>query len=60
GGLFEDMVRIAILAFVRTIYGPSRSYARVPKQPNNFDCGICVIKFMKSWAEDRALNEWDE
>nr|XP_025625430.1 uncharacterized protein LOC112717679 [Arachis hypogaea] len=48
GRLFEDMVRIIIPAFVRTTYGPFRSYARVPKQPNNFDCGICVIKFMES------------
>ncbi|QHO06996.1 uncharacterized protein DS421_14g459760 [Arachis hypogaea] len=34
GRVFEDMARIAIPAFVRTTYGPSRSYARVPKQPN--------------------------
>ncbi|RYR40355.1 hypothetical protein Ahy_A09g046099 [Arachis hypogaea] len=60
GRLCEDMANIAIPAFVRTPYGPARSYARVPKQPNNFDCGMYVIKFMKSWTEDRELYEWDK
>ncbi|RYR26245.1 hypothetical protein Ahy_B02g060457 [Arachis hypogaea] len=60
GRLCEDMARIAIPGFVRTPYGPARSYARVPKQPNNFDCGMCVIKFIESWTEDRELYEWDE
>ncbi|XLU79969.1 hypothetical protein S245_003390, partial [Arachis hypogaea] len=60
GRLCEDMASIAIPGFVRTLYGPSRSYARVPKQPNNFDCGMCVIKFIESWKEDRELYEWDE
>ncbi|MED6198285.1 hypothetical protein PIB30_064765 [Stylosanthes scabra] len=27
----------------------------VPKQPNNDDCGIYVIKFMKKWNEDSNL-----
>ncbi|RYR31513.1 hypothetical protein Ahy_B01g056315 [Arachis hypogaea] len=60
GRLCEDMASIAIPAFVRTTYNPARSYARVPKQPNNFDCGMCVIKFMESWTEDRDLDDWDE
>ncbi|QHN96687.1 uncharacterized protein DS421_18g620730 [Arachis hypogaea] len=54
------MASISILAFIRTTYGPARSYARVPKQPNNFDYGMCVIKLMKCWTEDRELYEWDE
>ncbi|QHO00734.1 Putative ubiquitin-like-specific protease 1B [Arachis hypogaea] len=58
--LCEDMASISIPAFVRTTHGPARSYARVLKQPNNFDCGMCVIKFMESWTEDRELYEWDE
>ncbi|QHO13670.1 uncharacterized protein DS421_15g517500 [Arachis hypogaea] len=55
GRLCEDMASIAIPGFVRTPYGPAHSYARVPNQPNNFDCGMCVIKFIESWTE-----EWDE
>ncbi|RYR09812.1 hypothetical protein Ahy_B05g078224 [Arachis hypogaea] len=43
GRLFEDMAIIAIPAFVRTTDGPSHSYAR----------------FMESWTEDRALDEWN-
>ncbi|RYR11089.1 hypothetical protein Ahy_B05g079570 [Arachis hypogaea] len=53
GRLCEDMASIAILGFVRTPYGPARSYA-------SFDCGMCVIKFTESWKEDRELYEWDE
>ncbi|RYR02484.1 hypothetical protein Ahy_B06g081271 [Arachis hypogaea] len=60
GRLCEDMASITNPAFVRTTHGPARSYARVSKQPNNFDCGMCVIKLMKSWTEDRELCEWDE
>ncbi|RYR27806.1 hypothetical protein Ahy_B01g051868 [Arachis hypogaea] len=60
GRLCEDMASIAIPGFVRTPYGSTCSYARVPKQPNNFDCGMCVIKFIESWTEDRELYEWDE
>ncbi|QHO09021.1 uncharacterized protein DS421_14g477660 [Arachis hypogaea] len=58
--LCEDMASIAIPAFVWSTYGPARSYAKVPMQPNNFDCGMCVIKLMESWTEDRELYEWDE
>ncbi|QHO42750.1 uncharacterized protein DS421_5g156920 [Arachis hypogaea] len=60
GRLCEDMASISIPAFVWTTHGPARSYARVPKQPNNFDCGMCVIKLMESWTEERQLCEWDE
>ncbi|QHO03163.1 uncharacterized protein DS421_13g430040 [Arachis hypogaea] len=60
GKLCEDMASTAIPAFVRTPYGPAHSYARVPKQPNNFDCGMCVIKLMESWTEDRELYEWNK
>ncbi|RYQ85009.1 hypothetical protein Ahy_B10g104497 isoform B [Arachis hypogaea] len=60
GRLCEDMASISIPAFVRTTHGPAHSYARVPKQPNNFDCGMCVIKLMESWTEERQLCEWDE
>ncbi|QHO00067.1 uncharacterized protein DS421_13g403240 [Arachis hypogaea] len=47
GRLCEDMASIAIPAFVRSTYGPARSYAKVPMQPNK-------------WTEDRELYEWDE
>ncbi|KAL4371307.1 hypothetical protein AHAS_Ahas06G0152700 [Arachis hypogaea] len=60
GRLCEDMASIAIPAFVQNTHGPARSYARVPKQPNSFDCGMCVIKFMESLTEDRELHKWDE
>ncbi|QHO00929.1 uncharacterized protein DS421_13g410570 [Arachis hypogaea] len=60
GRLCEDMASIFISAFVRTTHGPARSYARVPKQPNNFDCGMCVINLMESWTEERQLCEWDK
>ncbi|RYR10777.1 hypothetical protein Ahy_B05g079258 [Arachis hypogaea] len=60
GRQFEDMARIAIPAYVWTIDSPFRSYASTPKQPNNSDYDIYVIKFMKSWTEDRALDEWNE
>ncbi|QHN82390.1 uncharacterized protein DS421_20g695410 [Arachis hypogaea] len=60
GRLCEDMASIAIPSFVRSTYGPARSYAKVPIQPNNFDCGMCVIKLMERWTEDRELYEWDE
>ncbi|RYR75779.1 hypothetical protein Ahy_A01g000364 [Arachis hypogaea] len=60
GRLCEDMASIAIPAFVRSTYGPARSYAKVPMQPNNFDCGMCVIKLMERWTEDRELYGWDE
>ncbi|QHN82587.1 Putative ubiquitin-like-specific protease 1B [Arachis hypogaea] len=58
--LCEDMASIAIPGFVRTPYGPARFYARVPKQPNNFDCGMYIIKFIESWIEDHELYEWDD
>ncbi|RYQ99987.1 hypothetical protein Ahy_B07g088035 [Arachis hypogaea] len=60
GRLCEDMASIAIPGFVRSTYGPARSYAKVPMQPNNFDCGMCVIKLMERWTEDRELYEWDQ
>ncbi|QHO44191.1 uncharacterized protein DS421_5g169110 [Arachis hypogaea] len=47
GRLCEDMASIAIPAFVRTTHGPARS----------LDCGMCVIKLMESWTEDRELCE---
>ncbi|QHO40986.1 uncharacterized protein DS421_5g141820 [Arachis hypogaea] len=54
------MARITIPAYVRTTNGPSRSYASAPKQPNNSDYGIYVIKFMESWTEDCAVDEWNK
>ncbi|QHN86979.1 uncharacterized protein DS421_16g550990 [Arachis hypogaea] len=34
GRLCEDMASIAIPGFIRSTYGPARSYAKVPMQPN--------------------------
>ncbi|KAL4327900.1 hypothetical protein AHAS_Ahas13G0146300 [Arachis hypogaea] len=31
--------------------GLPRAYASIPKQPNHFDCGVYVIKFMECWSE---------
>ncbi|RYQ86006.1 hypothetical protein Ahy_B10g105658 [Arachis hypogaea] len=58
--LCEDMASIAIPGFVRNTYGPARSYAKVPMQPINFDCGMCVIKLMERWTEDHELYKWDQ
>ncbi|RYR77598.1 hypothetical protein Ahy_A01g002121 [Arachis hypogaea] len=60
GRLIEDMARVAIPAYVRTTNGPSHSYVAVQKQPNNYDCGIFVIKFMETWTDGCKFDEWDE
>ncbi|XP_020971842.1 uncharacterized protein LOC110268985 [Arachis ipaensis] len=59
GRLVEDMAKVAIPSYERTTHGPPRAYAKVPKQPNSYDCGIYVIKFMERWTEDGQLDAWD-
>ncbi|RYQ83295.1 hypothetical protein Ahy_B10g101952 [Arachis hypogaea] len=60
GRLIEDMSKVAIPTYERTLNGPSIAYASVPVQPNGWDCGIFVIKFMELWTEDCRLHEWDD
>ncbi|QHO54088.1 uncharacterized protein DS421_2g53600 [Arachis hypogaea] len=59
GRLVEDMAKVAIPSYERTTHGLPRAYAKVPKQPNSYDCGIYVIKFMERWTEDGQLDAWD-
>ncbi|QHN76922.1 uncharacterized protein DS421_19g648170 [Arachis hypogaea] len=54
GRLCEDMGSIAIPGFVRTPYGPARSYARVPKQPNNsLKVGKKIVNFTNGTSSYR-------
>ncbi|MED6210486.1 hypothetical protein PIB30_064552 [Stylosanthes scabra] len=55
GKLIEDMLKIVIPSFDHKGIGFPSQYAQVPKQPNNDDCGIYVIKFMEEWNEDSNL-----
>ncbi|MED6196048.1 hypothetical protein PIB30_043641 [Stylosanthes scabra] len=55
GKLIEDMLKIVIPTFNHKGIGFPSRYAQVPKQPNNDDCGIYVIKFMEEWNEDSNL-----
>ncbi|MED6116329.1 hypothetical protein PIB30_099298, partial [Stylosanthes scabra] len=59
GKIVEDMVKIVFLEYHHTEIGFQCSYAKVPKQPNNDDCGICMLKFMESWTEDSNLKEFN-
>ncbi|MED6224929.1 hypothetical protein PIB30_088945 [Stylosanthes scabra] len=49
------MLKIVIPTFDHKGIGFPSRYAQVPKQPNNDDCGIYVIKFMEEWNEDSNL-----
>ncbi|MED6222320.1 hypothetical protein PIB30_063214 [Stylosanthes scabra] len=52
------MLKIVIPTFDHKGVGFPTRYAEVPKQPNNDDCGIYVIKFMEDWEPDSVLNEY--
>ncbi|QHO56629.1 uncharacterized protein DS421_3g75430 [Arachis hypogaea] len=60
GRLLEDMSKVAIPTYEHTLNGPTIAYTSVPVQPNGWDCGIFVIKFMELWTEDCRLHEWDD
>ncbi|QHO06915.1 uncharacterized protein DS421_14g459030 [Arachis hypogaea] len=51
GRLIEDMAKVAIPTYGRSPNGPMCVYAKVPMQPNGWDCGIYAIKFMETWNE---------
>ncbi|MED6159819.1 hypothetical protein PIB30_045631 [Stylosanthes scabra] len=55
GKLIEDMLKIVIPTFDHKGLGFPSRYAKVPKQPNNDDCGIYVIKLLEEWKEDSEL-----
>ncbi|QHO19751.1 uncharacterized protein DS421_11g331790 [Arachis hypogaea] len=59
GRLIEDMARVAIPTYDRSPNGPVCAYAKVPMQPNGWDCGIYAIKFMETWNEDCNIDEWN-
>ncbi|MED6114641.1 hypothetical protein PIB30_082312 [Stylosanthes scabra] len=46
GKIVEDILKIVFPTYHHTEIGFQCSYAKVPKQPNNDDCGICMLKFM--------------
>ncbi|MED6180080.1 hypothetical protein PIB30_006892 [Stylosanthes scabra] len=56
--VIEDILKIVIPTFDHKGVGFPTRYAEVPKQPNNDDCGIYVIKFMEDWKPDSILNEY--
>ncbi|MED6145362.1 hypothetical protein PIB30_024408, partial [Stylosanthes scabra] len=58
GRVIENMLKIVIPTFDHKGVGFPTRYAEVPKQPNNDDCGIYVIKFMEDWKPDSILNEY--
>ncbi|XLR44743.1 hypothetical protein S83_029403, partial [Arachis hypogaea] len=60
GQLLEEMSKVAIPTYKHTLNGPTIAYASVPVQPNGWDCGIFVIKFMELWTEDCRLHEYDD
>ncbi|MED6126492.1 hypothetical protein PIB30_079020 [Stylosanthes scabra] len=55
GKLIEDMLKIVIPTFDNKGLGFPSRYVKVPKQPNNDDCGIYVIKLLEEWKEDSEL-----
>ncbi|MED6125162.1 hypothetical protein PIB30_066058 [Stylosanthes scabra] len=59
GKIVEDMLKIVFPTYHHTEIGFQCSYAKVPKQPNNDDYGICMLKFMESWTEDSNLKEFN-
>ncbi|MED6202364.1 hypothetical protein PIB30_104602 [Stylosanthes scabra] len=59
GKIVEDMLKIVFPTYHHTEIGFQCSYAKFPKQPNNDDCGICMLKFMESWKEDSNLKEFN-
>ncbi|MED6218552.1 hypothetical protein PIB30_027765 [Stylosanthes scabra] len=58
GRLIEDMLKIVIPTFDHKGVGFPSRYAQVPKQPNNHDCSIYVIKFMEEWTENSILTAY--
>ncbi|RYR32123.1 hypothetical protein Ahy_B01g057111 [Arachis hypogaea] len=60
GRLIEDMAKMAIPTYGHTTNGPSIAYASVPMQPNGWDCGIFLIKFMELWTKNCRLHEWHD
>ncbi|MED6222489.1 hypothetical protein PIB30_064945 [Stylosanthes scabra] len=58
GKLIEDMLKIVIPTFDHNGFGFLSQYAQVPKQLNNDDCGIYVIKFFEEWKEDSKLTAY--
>ncbi|KAL4337576.1 hypothetical protein AHAS_Ahas12G0124000 [Arachis hypogaea] len=60
GWLIEDMAKVAIPTYDRSPNGPMCAYAKVPMQPNGWDCGIYAIKFMETWNEDCNIDEWND
>ncbi|MED6141845.1 hypothetical protein PIB30_107483, partial [Stylosanthes scabra] len=59
GKIIEDMLNIVIPTYHHTDTGFQCCYTKVPKQPNNDDCGICVINLMESWTENSNLKEYN-
>ncbi|MED6162731.1 hypothetical protein PIB30_073360 [Stylosanthes scabra] len=57
--IVEDMLKIVFSTYHHTEIRFQCSFAKVPKQPNNDDCGICMLKFMESWTEDSNLKEFN-
>ncbi|MED6200304.1 hypothetical protein PIB30_083737 [Stylosanthes scabra] len=57
--LYVMILKIVFPTYHHTEIGFQCSYAKVPKQPNNDDCGICMLKFMESWTEDSNLKEFN-
>ncbi|MED6193516.1 hypothetical protein PIB30_020318 [Stylosanthes scabra] len=47
GRVIEDMLKIMIPTFDHKGVGFPSRYAKVPKQPNDDNCEIYVIKFME-------------
>ncbi|MED6222088.1 hypothetical protein PIB30_061076 [Stylosanthes scabra] len=58
GRIIEDMLKIVIPTFDHKGVGFPSRYAKVPKQPNNDDRGIYVIKFMEEWTPDSILTAY--
>ncbi|MED6106958.1 hypothetical protein PIB30_009564 [Stylosanthes scabra] len=59
GKIVEDMLKIVFPTYDRIGFGFQCCYAKVPKQPNNDDCSICMLKFMESWTEDSNIQEYN-
>ncbi|QHN94227.1 uncharacterized protein DS421_17g599390 [Arachis hypogaea] len=58
GRIIEDVAKVSMPAYEPTENGLTRFYASVPKQPNQCDCGVYVIKFMQYWSLDKPLQFW--
>ncbi|MED6212044.1 hypothetical protein PIB30_079396 [Stylosanthes scabra] len=60
GKIVEDMLNIVIPTYHHTETWFQCCYTKVPKQPNNDDCGICMINLMESWTENSNLKEYND